>query len=163
MVTWRDAREEWVVDIYSRLLADRIIFLGTPIDEQIANLVVAELLHLESEQSDRDIAIYVNSPGGSVYAGLSIYDTMQFVRPDVQTMCVGMAMGMATDVQCARGEQLKGERSSYWGPKAELRLRPRAHRPPHPSPHPRRDRLGCPQGEDEMSRKLSAHLGDGPA
>src|SRR6266705_2410719 len=63
MVTWRDAREEWVVDIYSRLLADRIIFLGTPIDEQIANLVVAELLHLESEQSDRDIAIYVNSPG----------------------------------------------------------------------------------------------------
>ena len=68
MVTWQDAREEWVVDIYSRLLQDRIIFLGTPIDEQIANLVVAELLHLESEQSDRDIAIYVNSPGGSVYA-----------------------------------------------------------------------------------------------
>ena len=94
MVTWQDAREEWVVDIYSRLLQDRIIFLGTPIDEQIANLVVAELLHLESEQSDRDIAIYVNSPGGSVYAGLAIYDTMQFVRPDVQTMCVGIAMGM---------------------------------------------------------------------
>ena len=94
MVTWQDAREEWVVDIYSRLLRDRIIFLGTPIDEQIANLVVAELLHLESEQSDRDIAIYVNSPGGSVYAGLAIYDTMQFVRPDVQTMCVGCAMGM---------------------------------------------------------------------
>ena len=95
MVTWRDAREEWVVDIYSRLLGDRIIFLGTPIDEQIANLVVAELLHLESEQPDRDIAIYVNSPGGSVYAGLTIYDTMQFVKPDVQTMCVGSAMGMA--------------------------------------------------------------------
>ena len=83
-----------MVDIYSRLLQDRIIFLGTPIDEQIANLVVAELLHLESEQSDRDIAIYVNSPGGSVYAGLAIYDTMQFVSPDVQTMCVGIAMGM---------------------------------------------------------------------
>jgi ATP-dependent Clp protease, protease subunit len=94
MVTWRDGREEWVVDIYSRLLRDRIIFLGTPIDEEIANLIVAELLHLESEQSDRDIAIYVNSPGGSVYAGLMIYDTMQFVRPDVQTMCVGCAMGM---------------------------------------------------------------------
>ena len=94
MVTWQDAREEWVVDIYSRLLQDRIIFLGTPIDEQIANLVVAELLHLESEQSDRDISIYVNSPGGSVYAGLTIYDTMQFVRPDVQTMCVGIATGM---------------------------------------------------------------------
>jgi ATP-dependent Clp protease protease subunit len=95
MVTWRDAREEWVVDIYSRILAERIIFLGTPIDEEIANLVVAELLHLESEQPDRDIAIYVNSPGGSVYAGLTIYDTMQFVKPDVQTMCVGSAMGMA--------------------------------------------------------------------
>ena len=94
MVTWQDARQEWVVDIYSRFLQDRIIFLGTPIDEQIANLVVAELLHLESEQADRDIAIYVNSPGGSVYAGLAIYDTMQFVTPDVQTMCVGSAMGM---------------------------------------------------------------------
>jgi len=94
MVTWRDAREEWVVDIYSRLLAERIIFLGTPIDENIANLLVAELLHLESEQPERDIAIYVNSPGGSVYAGLTIYDTMQFIKPDVQTMCVGSAMGM---------------------------------------------------------------------
>ena len=94
MVTLRDAREEWVVEIYSRLLHERIIFLGTEIDEEIANLVVAELLHLESEQPDRDIAIYVNSPGGSVYAGLTIYDTMQFVRPDVQTMCVGSAMGM---------------------------------------------------------------------
>jgi ATP-dependent Clp protease protease subunit len=94
MVTWQDTREEWVVDIYSRLLRDRIIFLGTPIDEEIANLVVAELQHHESEESDRDIAIYVNSPGGSVYAGLTIYDTMQFVRPDVQTMCVGMATGM---------------------------------------------------------------------
>jgi ATP-dependent Clp protease protease subunit len=93
-VTWRDAREEWVVDIYSRLLAERIIFLGTPIDEEIANLVVAELLHLESEQPDRDVSIYVNSPGGSVYAGLTIYDTMQFIKPDVQTMCVGSAMGM---------------------------------------------------------------------
>jgi ATP-dependent Clp protease protease subunit len=75
-------------------LRDRIIFLGTPIDEQIANLVVAELLHLESEQSDRDIAIYVNSPGGSVYHGLAIYDTMQFIKPDVQTICVGTAMSM---------------------------------------------------------------------
>ena len=95
MVTWRDAREEWVVDIYSRLLAERIIFLGTPIEEEIANVVVAELLHLESEQPDRDIAIYVNSPGGSVYAGLTIYDTMQFVKADVQTLCVGSAMGVA--------------------------------------------------------------------
>ena len=88
MVTWRDAREEWVIDIYSRLLAERIIFLGTPINEEIANLVVAELLHLESEEPDRD-------PGGSVYAGLTIYDTMQFVKPDVQTLCIGSAMGAA--------------------------------------------------------------------
>jgi ATP-dependent Clp protease, protease subunit len=108
MVTWQDTREEWVVDIYSRLLGDRIIFLGTPIDEQIANLVVAELLHLESEESDRDIAIYVNSPGGSVYAGLTIYDTMQFVRPDVQTMCVGVAMGMGALIVLggARGKRV---------------------------------------------------------
>jgi ATP-dependent Clp protease, protease subunit len=76
------------------LLKDRIIFLGTPIDDQIANLVVAELLHLESEEPDRDISIYINSPGGSVYAGLTIYDAMQFVRPDIQTTCVGIAMSM---------------------------------------------------------------------
>jgi ATP-dependent Clp protease, protease subunit len=94
MVVEQTSRGERASDIFSLLLRNRIIFLGTPIDEQIANLVVAELLHLESEQSDRDIAIYVNSPGGSVYAGLAIYDTMQFVRPAVQTMCVGMAMGI---------------------------------------------------------------------
>ncbi len=85
MVIEQDARGERAFDIYSRLLKDRIIFLGTPIDDQIANLVVAELLHLESEEPDRDISIYINSPGGSVYAGLTIYDAMQFVRPDIQT------------------------------------------------------------------------------
>jgi ATP-dependent Clp protease protease subunit len=85
---------EQVYDIYSRLLKDRIIFLGTPIDDQIANLIVAQLLHLESEDPDKDISLYINSPGGSVYAGLAIYDTMQFVKPDVQTICVGIAMSM---------------------------------------------------------------------
>jgi ATP-dependent Clp protease protease subunit len=95
MVIEQDSRGERAFDIYSRLLRERIIFLGTPIDDQIANLVVAELLHLESEEPDRDISIYVNSPGGSVYAGLTIYDAMQFVRPDIQTMCVGIAMSMA--------------------------------------------------------------------
>jgi hypothetical protein len=94
MVIEQDARGERAFDIYSRLLKDRIIFLGTPIDDQIANLVVAELLHLESEEPDRDISIYINSPGGSVYAGLTIYDAMQFVRPDIQTTCVGIAMSM---------------------------------------------------------------------
>jgi ATP-dependent Clp protease protease subunit len=94
MVIEQDSRGERALDIYSRLLKDRIIFLGTPIDDQIANLVVAELLHLESEEPDRDISIYINSPGGSVYAGLTIYDAMQFVRPDIQTTCVGLAVAM---------------------------------------------------------------------
>jgi ATP-dependent Clp protease protease subunit len=94
MVIEQDSRGERAFDIYSRLLKERIIFLGTPIDDQIANLVVAELLHLESEEPDRDISIYINSPGGLVYAGLTIYDAMQFVRPDIQTTCVGMAMSM---------------------------------------------------------------------
>src|ERR1043166_5117711 len=94
MVIERTARGEREFDIYSRLLNERIIFVGTPIDDQIANLVVAQLLHLESEDPDKDIRIYINSPGGSVYAGLAIYDTMQFVKPDVSTICVGIAMSM---------------------------------------------------------------------
>jgi ATP-dependent Clp protease protease subunit len=95
MVIEQDSRGERAFDIYSRLLKDRIIFLGTPIDDQIANLVVAELLHLESEEPDTEISIYINSPGGSVYAGLTIYDAMQYVRPEIQTMCVGIAVAMA--------------------------------------------------------------------
>ncbi len=94
MVIEQDSHGERAFDIYSRLLKERIIFLGTPIYDDIANLVVAELIHLESEDPDRDISIYVNSPGGSVYAGLTIYDTMQFVKPDVQTICVGTALSM---------------------------------------------------------------------
>ena len=91
MVIEQTSRGERSFDIYSRLLNERIIFLGTPIDDQIANLIVAQLLHLESEDPDKDISIYVNSPGGVVYAGLAIYDTMQLIKPDVQTICVGMA------------------------------------------------------------------------
>jgi len=94
MVIEQTSRGERSFDIYSRLLNERIIFLGTPIDDQIANLTVAQLLHLESEDPDKDISIYINSPGGVVYAGLAIYDTMQFIRPAVQTICVGMAMSM---------------------------------------------------------------------
>src|SRR6202043_1059989 len=96
MVIERTARGEREYDIYSRLLSERIIFLGTPIDDQIANLVVAQLLHLESADPDKDISIYINSPGGSIYAGLAIYDTMQFVKPEVQTICVGVAMSMGS-------------------------------------------------------------------
>ena len=94
MVIERTARGEREFDIYSRLLNERIIFLGSPIDDTIANLVVAQLLHLESEDPDKDISLYINSPGGSVYAGLAIYDTMQFIKPDVSTICVGIAMSM---------------------------------------------------------------------
>jgi ATP-dependent Clp protease, protease subunit len=96
MVIERTARGEREFDIYSRLLNERIIFLGTPIDDQVANLVVAQLLHLESQDPDKDISIYINSPGGSVYSGLAIYDTMQFVKPDIHTMCVGVAMSMGS-------------------------------------------------------------------
>src|SRR4051812_24341444 len=94
MVVEQTSRGERAFDIYSRLLNERIIFLGTPVDDQIANLIVAQLIHLESEDPDKDISLYVNSPGGSVYAGLAIYDTMQFIKPDVQTICVGIAMSM---------------------------------------------------------------------
>src|SRR5437867_3272289 len=96
MVIEQTSRGERAFDIYSRLLAERIVFLGTPVDDQIANLMIAQLLHLESEDPDKDIFIYINSPGGSVYSGLAIYDTMQFIKPDVQTICVGIAMSMGS-------------------------------------------------------------------
>ena len=94
MVIEQTSRGERAFDIYSRLLNERIVFLGTPVDDQIANLIVAQLLHLESEDPDKDISLYINSPGGDVYAGLAVYDTMQFIKPDVQTICVGIAMSM---------------------------------------------------------------------
>ena len=109
MVIEQTSRGERAFDIYSRLLNERIIFLGTPIDDQIANLVVAQLLHLESEEPDKDISLYINSPGGSVYAGLAIYDTMQFIKPDVQTICVGIAMSMGA---LLLGGGSKGKRMS---------------------------------------------------
>ncbi len=96
MVVEQSARGERSFDIYSRLLNERVVFLGTPVDDAIANLVVAQLLHLESEDPDKDISLYINSPGGSVYAGLAIYDTMQFIRPDVGTICFGVAMSMGS-------------------------------------------------------------------
>ena len=96
MVVERTARGEREFDIYSRLLNERIVFLGTPIDDQIANLIVAQLLHLESEDPDKDISIYINCPGGSIYSGLAVYDTMQFIKPEIQTICVGIAMSMGS-------------------------------------------------------------------
>jgi ATP-dependent Clp protease, protease subunit len=92
MVLEQTSRGERSFDIYSRLLNERIVFIGQPIDDDIANLVVAQLIHLESDDPDKDIAVYVNSPGGSLHAGLAIYDAMQYVNPDVSTLCYGMAM-----------------------------------------------------------------------
>ncbi len=96
MVIEQSARGERSFDIYSRLLSERIVILGQAVDDDIANLIVAQLIHLESEDPDKDVSMYINSPGGSVYAGLAIYDTMQFIRCDVQTICFGIAMSMGS-------------------------------------------------------------------
>jgi ATP-dependent Clp protease protease subunit len=100
MVVEQDGRAERSFDIYSRLLRERIVFLGQPIEDDIANLITAQLLFLEAEDPDRDISLYINSPGGSAYAGMAIYDAMQYVRPDVQTICTGMGMSAAAMILC---------------------------------------------------------------
>src|SRR5690349_9322616 len=109
MVVEQTNRGARAYDIYSHLLKDGIVFIGTPIDDQIANLVIAQMLFLEAEDPDKDILLYINSPGGSITAGMAIYDTMQFVRPDVQTTCIGQAASMAA-VLLAAGA--KGKRYS---------------------------------------------------
>jgi ATP-dependent Clp protease, protease subunit len=96
MVIEQTARGERSFDIFSRLLNERIVFIGQPVDDQIANLAVAQLLHLQAEDPDKDISMYINSPGGVIYSGLAIYDTMQYVKPDVQAICFGMAMSMGS-------------------------------------------------------------------
>jgi ATP-dependent Clp protease protease subunit len=96
MVIEQTGRGERAADIYSRLLGERVIFLGQAVDEDIANLIVAQIIHLESEDPDKDISLYINSPGGSVYAGLAIYDAMQFVKPEIRTICYGVAMSMGS-------------------------------------------------------------------
>jgi len=96
MVIEETSRGERSFDIYSRLLNERIVFIGQPVDDQIANLAVAQLLHLQAEDPDKDISMYINSPGGVIYSGLAIYDTMQYVKPDVSTICFGMAMSMGS-------------------------------------------------------------------
>ncbi len=96
MVIERSARGEREFDIFSRLLNERIVFLGSPVDDQVANLIVAQLLHLESADPDKDISLYINTPGGSIYAGLAVYDTMNFIKPDVATICCGIAMSMGS-------------------------------------------------------------------
>ena len=105
MVVEQTNRGERAYDIYSRLLKDSIIFIGSPIDDGLANLVIAQMLFLEAEDADRDIQLYINSPGGSISAGLAIYDTMQFIRPDVQTICIGQAASMAAVLLGAGAEK----------------------------------------------------------
>ena len=117
MVVEQNSRGERAYDIYSRLLKDRIIFLGEEIDDATASLVVAQLLFLESEDPDKDISLYINSPGGVISAGLAIYDTMQYIRPDVSTICVGMAASMAAFLLAAGA---KGKR--YVLPNAEVMI-----------------------------------------
>src|SRR4051812_22706398 len=112
-------RGERVYDIYSRLLRDRIIFIGTPIDDQIANAVVAQLLFLDYEDPERDVQLYIHSPGGVVTAGLAIYDTMQFIRPDVATICMGLSASMATILLAAGA---KGKRMAL--PNATIHMHP---------------------------------------
>jgi ATP-dependent Clp protease protease subunit len=109
MVIERDGRGERSFDIYSRLLNERIVFVGSPIDDEVANLVVAQLLHLEAADPDRDVAMYINCPGGVVYAGLAIYDAMRFIKPDVATVCCGVAMSMGSLLLAGGAE---GKRSS---------------------------------------------------
>ena len=136
MVVQQDPRGERSFDIYSRLLNERIVFLGQPIDDEVANLVVAQLLHLEAADPDRDISLYVNSPGGSVYAGLAIYDTMQSIACDVQTICCGIAMSMGALILTAgapgkrqtlpNGRMLIHQPSGgYQGPSSDIEIHAR--------------------------------------
>src|SRR6476659_7127159 len=117
MVVEQTSRGERAYDIYSRLLKENIIFLGTPIDDQVANLIIAQLLFLEAEDPEKDISIYINSPGGSITAGMAIFDTMQFIKPDIQTICIGMAASMGSFLLAAG---TKGKR--YALPNAEVMI-----------------------------------------
>src|SRR3954468_13727631 len=110
VVIQQDARGERSFDIYSRLLRERVVFVGSAIDDDVANLVVAQLLHLEAEDPEKDIQMYINSPGGVVYSGLAIYDTMQFIKPDVATVCCGIAMSMGSPLLAG------GPSGSRWAP-----------------------------------------------
>src|SRR5437016_6535869 len=101
MVVEQTSRGERAYDIYSRLLRDNIIFIGTPVDDTVANLIIAQLLFLEAEDPEKDIQMYINSPGGSITAGMAIYDTMQFVKPDITTICIGQAASMGALLLCA--------------------------------------------------------------
>ena len=148
MVVQQDSRGERSFDIYSRLLRERVVFVGTAIDDDVANLVVAQLLHLEAEDPDKDIQMYVNSPGGVVYAGLAIYDTMRFIKPDVATICCGIAMSMGSLILAggAPGKRSALPEQPDPHPPAVRRLPGPGDR--HPDPRPRGARAARAAGGD---------------
>ena len=157
MVVEQTVHGERTFDIYSRLLGERIIFLGTPIDDQIANLTIAELLHLESDDPGKDISLYINCPGGSVYAGLAIYDTIQFVKPQVTTTCVGIAMSLGALLLAAgtsgkRMARAPARKDPH--PPALGRLRGAGER--HRDPCPRGDRAQAADGGDHRRAQRAA-------
>jgi ATP-dependent Clp protease, protease subunit len=137
MVVEQSSRGERSFDIYSRLLNDRIIFLGTPVTSEVANLIVAQMIHLESDDPEKDISLYINSPGGDVYAGMAIYDTMRYVKPDVATICFGIAMSMGAWLLAggAQGKRLalpnskimihQGHTSGFEGQASDIEIRAR--------------------------------------
>ena len=155
MVVEQSPRGERSFDIYSRLLNERIVFLGTPVDDQVANLIVAQLLHLESEDPDKDVSLYVNSPGGVVYAGLAIYDTMQFIQPDVRTICFGVAMSMGSLLLAGRraGQADGAAQQPHPHPPAQRRLPGPGER--HRDPRARGARA-APAGRRDLRRATPA-------
>src|SRR4026208_1894953 len=156
MVIEQTVHGERTFDIYSRLLGERIIFLGPPIDDQIANLTIAELLHLESEDPNKDISLYINCPGGSVYAGPAIYDTLQFVKPQVTTTCVGIAMSLGALLLAAgtSGKRFALPHAKILIPQLWGRLRGAGER--HRDPCPRGDRGQAADGGDHRRAHRSA-------
>ncbi len=162
MVVEADGRYERSFDIYSRLLRERIVFLGREVDDEIANVIAAQLLFLEAEDPDKDISLYVNSPGGSAYAGMAIYDTMQYVKPDVATICVGMGMSAAAMILAggaARQADGAAEREDDDPP--GLRRIPR-HAGRHRDPRPGGARDDAPHGRDpRAAHRPAVRAGDG--
>ncbi len=159
MVVEQTARGERSFDIYSRLLNDRVIFLGGQVDQETANLIVAQMVHLESDDPEKDIHLYINSPGGSVYDGLAIYDTMQFIGPDVQTICYGVAMSMGS-LLLAGGAP--GKRLRCPTPGSSSTSRPAASRasPPTSRSTPAR-RSRCAPGSTSSTRGIPIRRSSG--
>ena len=160
MVVQQDSRGERSFDIYSRLLRERVVFVGGEINDEISNLVVAQLLHLEAEDPEKDIQLYVNSPGGVVYSGLAIYDTMRFIKPDVATTCCGIAMSMGSLILAggAARQALRAPELAHPHPPAQRRLPGPGDR--HPDPRQGGDRAAAADRGDLRRAHRQADRGD---